>query len=842
MSDSGRQLPHDGNPAKVEATIRARIERAVARARLVLIWEDLWPRIAPFIVIAAVFAILSWFGLWRVTSDVVRIAVLVVLLGATIYAVWRAVGLRRPGRSEAMARVEQATGVLHRPATAFTDKLATGADDPTARALWAAHRTRLLAALNALKTGLPAPGLARRDPYAVRFLVAILFVVAFIFAGAERLDKLNEAFRGGEPVAATIARIDAWVTPPAYTSRAPIFLTGEAAKPSGTEYSVPTGSIVTVRTGGTRDLDVVSADGATETPAEVAEATTALRASATGADADEPLERQVKLSRPATVIIRKGGTEVASWRFVVEPDSSPQVSFLKPPGATVSGALSLTYSLKDDYGVVVGTAEVAPAEKADPKTAARPLFEAPSIPLSLPQVRTREGNGETIRDLTSHPWAGSKVLMTLVARDEAEQEGRSQPVEVTLPARRFVDPLARAIVEQRAKLAQDANAAGDVGDALDTLTLAPEKTIEDVGDYLAIRSAYHRMLQARSDDDLRGVVDYLWSIALGIEDGDLSLAAQELRAAQEALRQALEDGASDEEIERLTAELREAMQKFLQALAEEARKNPQMSRLPPDADMRTLRSDDLERMLDQIEQLAKNGARDAARQLLSELQNMLENLQAGQPMMGDQQSAEMMEMMNELGEMIRRQQQLMDQTHRLERGQDPSTGQPMTKEQLEQALRQLEQQQGDLQQALKDLMAQMEGMGMDPNGKLGQADGAMGRAGESLGKGQAGRAVGDQGEALEALRQGAQGMAQQFANRGQGNGNGFRNGDQFPNEDPLGRPQRTTGPDLGTTVKVPDEIDIQRAREILEAIRKRLSDPGRGVVERDYLERLLDRF
>ena len=64
----------------------------------------------------------------------------------------------------------------------------------------------------------------------------------------------------------------------------------------------------------------------------------------------------------------------------------------------------------------------------------------------------------------------------------------------------------------------------------------------------------------------------------------------------------------------------------------------------------------------------------------------------------------------------------------------------------------------------------------------------------------------------------------------------------MPNEAPPGRPQRTLGPDTGTTVQVTDEIDIQRAREIREAIRKRLGDPGRPDLERDYLERLLDRF
>ncbi|MFC6490009.1 DUF4175 family protein, partial [Nitratireductor sp. GCM10026969] len=58
--------------------------------------------------------------------------------------------------------------------------------------------------------------------------------------------------------------------------------------------------------------------------------------------------------------------------------------------------------------------------------------------------------------------------------------------------------------------------------------------------------------------------------------------------------------------------------------------------------------------------------------------------------------------------------------------------------------------------------------------------------------------------------------------------------------DPLGRPRATTGPDFGDSVDVPDEIDTQRAREILEAIRRRLGDALSPELEREYLERLLD--
>jgi hypothetical protein len=60
--------------------------------------------------------------------------------------------------------------------------------------------------------------------------------------------------------------------------------------------------------------------------------------------------------------------------------------------------------------------------------------------------------------------------------------------------------------------------------------------------------------------------------------------------------------------------------------------------------------------------------------------------------------------------------------------------------------------------------------------------------------------------------------------------------------DPLGRPQRTEGPDLGTSVKLPDEIDAQRAREILEELRRRLGERFRPELELQYLERLLRRF
>jgi hypothetical protein len=95
------------------------------------------------------------------------------------------------------------------------------------------------------------------------------------------------------------------------------------------------------------------------------------------------------------------------------------------------------------------------------------------------------------------------------------------------------------------------------------------------------------------------------------------------------------------------------------------------------------------------------------------------------------------------------------------------------------------------------------------------------------------------------MRQGAQGMAQsmqQQMGQGQGPGNPGRTGQARANSntDPLGREMRNrNGLDSDNSVKVPGEIDVQRARRILEELRKRFGENFRPQLELDYIERLL---
>jgi uncharacterized protein (TIGR02302 family) len=241
--------------------------------------------------------------------------------------------------------------------------------------------------------------------------------------------------------------------------------------------------------------------------------------------------------------------------------------------------------------------------------------------------------------------------------------------------------------------------------------------------------------------------------------------------------------------------------------------------------------------------------------MLEQLQSMLENLQMARPGQGQDSDDDMMSALDQLGDMIRRQQQLRDKTFR--QGQDQRRDRQRGQRGDQDAFNGLQGNQRDLKQELNRLMEQLRqhGMGQRPgqgqkgdgSDELGRAGEAMGEAEGKLGEGNAEGAVDAQGRALEALRRGAQGMAQAMQ-QGQGQGPGPGQPGRWgraradQNTDPLGRPLR--GRDYGddSTVKVPGEIDVQRARRILEELRRRYGETFRPQLELDYIERLLKGF
>ena len=903
------------NPKKGAFATRPALARMVAVkrlfARLVLVSEQLLPGLLLPASIIALFLSAAWFGIFRIAPDVLRFLLLAVFAVGFAISLYPLRRLRWPSVREADRLLEERNGLAHQPVAVQEDEPAF--DTPFARALWREHQTRMAQRIAALDAGLPRPDIARYDRFALRAIPALLLVTAFSFSGSNGGGSLSDAFTASTSTSSNPdVRVDAWVTPPYYTGQAPVYLTGNVANASD-NLNVPQFSELTVRvTGASTDEKVLfqatGADKGTEVPEQVADAGN--QAPAGSGPAAPPVAQPVvnnaanasstdaMIARTHVLKLEKGGELTVngkSWSFKVISDKPPEITFDGIPHATANGALELGFRVKDDYGVEEAHAEIVPVD-SDPS--ATPLYDLPEFKLDIPRRDRRNGKGLASHDLTQDPLAGKRVRIALVAKDGAGQTGRSAPYEMVLPPRNFSQPLAAAVAEERQVFALDTRKMPEAIELNKSLTVRPEETISDLGNYLAIRSALTRMKLASSEASLKDTADYLWQIALGMEDAQLTDAEKALRDAQQKLSDALQRNASDDEIKKLTAELRKAMDAYMKELAERMRNMPAQ---PNQRSANILRQQDLQRMMDQIENLARSGNRQAAQQMLSELQQLMNSLQAGKPQPGQQQQNQandkMREQMDKLGRIMRDQQKLMDQTFkfdqamrdRMQRGdsnedgdglmdqplpnlgdqmrpdmgqrnQDQQQGQNqqgkkdsdptdgMTADQLRDALKQLRQQQDDLAKQLGELQKNLGSMGMKPNQNYGKAQQEMKGASGQLTEGNGEGAVQGQARALDALRKGTRDMMNQLMaqmqQQGQGQGQlqgqpgqGNQNG-----RDPLGRSRNNDGNfmDNPDGDMVPKIIDAQRAREILDAIRERLSNNPSLSEERRYLERLLN--
>ena len=312
------------------------------------------------------------------------------------------------------------------------------------------------------------------------------------------------------------------------------------------------------------------------------------------------------------------------------------------------------------------------------------------------------------------------------------------------------------------------------------------------------------------------------------------------------LEKALAEGAPPEKISELMQQLRQAMNDYLRSMAQENEKRMREGGEQPQARPgNTVRPEDLSKMLDTIENLARSGAKDAAQELLSQLDEILRNLQPGMPgQMNSQNDTPLSQMLDELSEMMRRQQQLMDDTTRLPEEGEGTTGEETEGAQGRQGKTgELAGQQDALGRMLDELMGRLGQQGLQSPPSFGEAGRSMDDAAEALRGSERGRALSEQGEALSRLREGAQSMARELMQQqGMGSqGNRGRHGEaRGDDRDPLGRPMPRRGEDFGPEHDMlPSELAVRRAREILEMLRERANLPDLRRFERDYFDRLL---
>jgi uncharacterized protein (TIGR02302 family) len=837
-----------------------------ALARLAILFERVWPALWPPLGVAGVFVCAALLDLPRLLPSWWH-AMLLALTGLLI--LWLLIrGLCTVGAPDDKAadrRLEVASGLTHRPLAVLTDRPARGLSGPdtAAVALWQAHVARAVRSVRRLRVGLPHPGLARRDPRALRAALVLALVAAVAIAGEDAPARLTQAVEPTLPrePPAPATELQAWITPPAYTRLAPIFL-----RPGGGPVSVPAGAHLTASVTGGSGTPALALDGQSE-PFR------ALDRSSYQADRD--------LTRGGRLTVRRDGRELAAWDLAVVADQPPTAEWSeKPARAPGSQQIRLPWRVSDDYGVVSLQVEMWLRDRRE----APPLV----VTLPLPGGTPKSAHGVSQQELTAHPWAGLPVIARLSARDALNQIGTSEDAEFVLPQRPFQNPVSRALMATRRDLSLHPDDRAAAANQLDKLLQVPDAMAGDMGAYENLAAIYYLLQRNKAPEAVGEAQQRMWELALHLEEGQTERTARALEEARQAARDALDQAirepneANREALDRKLKELEEAIQRHLQALVEQARR--ENSEMPLGQDMQRLSNRDLDRMAEQAREAAREGRMEDAQQRMAELERMLDKLRnaraehgrdgeraEAQRRRGRQQMGVVQDMIGRQGGLLDHSQGRMDEMTRFRGNRAPT--QPNDDAAQREADRRVQQA---LRRSLGELMQQFGDLTGQVPPSLGEADAAMREAGKQLGEGNEAGAGEAEQKAIEALQKGGremgQAMAKQFGPQGgqdgseqegdgdgpmgltlhdgpdEGQGQGWRQGPPpgraDSGRDPLGRRygQGSSGADESADVTVPEERERQRTQAIQEELRKRGAERTRPQMELDYIDRLLKQF
>ncbi|MEQ8404052.1 MAG: DUF4175 family protein [Oceanicaulis sp.] len=868
----------------------------VRLAYAALLWERAAPVLAgPFLALGLYLA-LALFGVFERAGDPLRaIALLAAIVGAGLALRFTWPKFRSPTLREAERRVEADSAISGRPYEALRDSPASGD-----AALWEAHRARMAGRLDGARARRPKAAWARLDAYGARVSLILVLIAGVFLAGDLAPLRLADAFApralsgGGAQ-----ASVEFWVEPPEYTGRPVIYLRDRRS------VAAPEGSVVAARVAGLRREPAVS--GA---PAEI-----------------ESLSEDVRQVTFAPVesgelTVRSGALRERVALTLLE-DSVPEVRLAAEPESDAQGRLILEFAAEDDYGVEQFVFEYAAAPDA-------PLApfpdDATARPLSPGEVSAPDADGlrtATI-DVARAPLAGERVVIRMAALDGAGQRGASGSMAITLPERVFLDPLAKAVADERRRFvtADGAGAYAPMPDgasaavvsggflseeperridraparvqrlavALNAFSDAPPAYFDDPVVWMGLRAALNETRRARELTELAHLDEDLWQIALRAELGSLADAEAALRAAERALQDALARGADAMELSALMDAYEQAVSRYMQLLAREAAEEGRFAEGGAGG-MGGMNADALQQLIDALREAAELGDTEGSRQALAQLQELLENLQltlsqGGQGGEGPESeiAQALREALEELGETIGEQRSVMEDTFNQQDGEtqeggEPGEGASSTRgggapqpgqqgegaagmpggeagapgaggspqsaesetgagggEGRDEGAGGLAERQQALAEGLGGLADQLPAGEEGEAGRaaLGAAREAMDEARRALEAGDSEGALEAQDEALEALRDAAREASERYESARAG---------QRGETDPLGRQGGGSGAGgPGTQTGVPGEAERQRARDILEELRRRAAERGRPQEELDYIDRLLERF
>lgn len=784
--------------------------------------------------------------------DVLALGVGIAAAGSVAALLWGLKRFRMPRWQDAKHRVDRS--LAPRPLQALSDVASIQDEDPVTQALWLRHQYQMQALANQALSVPPDLALMKADPFGLRLCALLVFLVSISFGSSYNFAALFAPPLPSNPKKVEVQSWEGWVTPPPYSALPSLYLPDLFEQ---ADLMLLSASRV--------DLRFYGAEGSYQINQSVSP-TPLVTSAADG------LQQSFAVLQEGALEI--SGPSSAVWSVTLLPDKPPNLQWSGSFEPDFFGVSRFSYAAQDDFGITAVRALIEVDLDAldrryglalDPDSDAALSFDLP-MPLD---GQYRDFSMDVTEDFSKHMLSNLPVTVSLEVKDALNQSFVTPARAMMLPGRRFFDPLAAALIEQRRDLLWHHENAGRVASMLKAILFAPGSQIRNKGDYLQLRFISDELTKALAQGALEqervDLAELLWALAIDLEDGDVDDALERMQQAEERLSQAMKNGASEAEIAELMQELREANENYLRQLMQQAERQktaPENGLLSTKPQNRLdLTQNDLQTMMDRIEKLMREGRMAEAKQALQELQQMMRNMQIAEGSSGEGAARE--QSLQGLEETLRGQQNLSDEAFRnLQQVPNQSSSEGLGQQSpgetgpSEDATPPSAQDLADRQRRLREALGrQRQNLPLDPSGEgsggptaqaLDDAEEAMRRAERALGENDLPEALDQQADALDALRDGIQQLDQAFAEAQRLNeadqGSATQGRGRGEATDPLGRQQGRNVGDDGMLEAQERQAMERQAQQLLEEIRRRMGERDRSKPERDYLERLLEKF
>jgi len=792
-------------------------------ARIIIIWENLSTHLFKALLVTLLFTVLILIESFSYLSYWFHITLLIFFFlcfsAIIVNFIYR---FRWPNNIICARRIEEDNNVKHMPFSSLFDKPNLNKES----IIWLEHYKNILQISKSMNMIKFKSSYSNIDPLITRIPIIIVFLFIFLAFNQDFNKKVEAALLPEKEI--TIFNngvFTGWINPPEYTSLQPILIIN-----GDTAIKVPLGSTLSARVFGGEGITELSIVDKIEEFVQIDKENAAIESI---------------IDQNTDLIIKQNKHIIFERKIEIIPDISPLVDFIEKPKSTIKGVLDIDYFFSDDYGLTKIYVQIVLKKSLQSSKLQEIKF---NIPFDFND--SKQNLSQYYYDLSEHIWAGLPVKIILVAEDYIGQEGNSRELEILLPEKPFNNLLALSIINQRKNLALQKEKPFEVGKIIyeiaendffdDKLMVAKDWLIES--SKILLESKDSSLLTEKKKNF---VIDLLWKTALFIESGQLSIAENELRRAQQDLEEALSQGGDGADIQDMLDNLDNALAKYLDELENPMDiDTPQVSESDDPGDRGgengALSNDreNLEEKLEDIAELTASGSLDEAQEQLNELQDLSEALDrdALGEALGEQEGEDAPMAMQQISEMMQEQEALMEDSFEQSLNatqadqKTPGSG-PVNAGKKQESLR----------KQLEDVMHEISESDEPLPDELGRAERSMRQAEKELQRGRPDRAQTAQGRAIEELKKAAEKMDKMHS----GNGPSQMAGDSGSNSDrdqrdPLGRVPPGQGNSPGGDVGISMESDSTRAKKIVKELYKKAENSLNGSIERKYIDSLLD--